>query len=383
MKLPILALSMAVFATAQTWPAATPASQGMDGAVLAQFDKDIAGDKYGNVDSLLIVRHGKTVLDRSYPHDYRAIYGAQAKVAGALNAHDFSGPFNYFNAWWHPYYQGGNLHTLQSVTKTVASAVIGVAVTRKEFPSLDTPVLQFFDMTKVKNVDDRKRRMTIRHLLTMTAGLDWNESLPYADPNNSASGMEASHDWIGYTINRPMALEPGEKFNYSSGVSALLAHIFFAATGQDMEEYAAKYLFAPLGIEHFYWKRIPFGLVDSEGGLYLERHDLAKIMVLYQQKGLWQGERLLDEAWVKASITPAITVSEAAGTKYGYKWWLYPYSKDDPRMVFGGSGFGGQLPLVFPDYDIVVVVTAWNVGSNKRLDTREVITRVLSAVKEK
>ncbi len=383
MKIAILALLTAALAPAQTWPSASPESQGMDSGVLAQLDRDIAGGKYGNVDSILILRHGKTVMDHNYSHDYHTVYGEQARVSGPLNAHDLTGPFNYFNPWWHPYYRGGDLHTLQSVTKTVVSAVIGVAITRREFPSIDTPVLQFFDAAGVKNIDDRKRRMTIRHLLTMTAGLDWNESLPYSDPNNAASMMEASADWVQFTIDRPMALEPGSKFNYSSGVSELLAHIFHAATGQDIEEYAAKYLFAPLGIEHFFWKRTPSGLVDSEGGLYLERHDLAKIPYLYQQDGVWQGRRVIDEAWVNASIAPSVTVSATTGVKYGFKWWLYPYAKGDSRMAFGGSGFGGQIPMAIPDYDIVFVVNAWNIAGGPHFGVAEAISRVMAAVKDK
>ena len=146
-------------------------------------------------------------------------------VAGPLNAHDETGPYNYYNAWWHPYYRRGDLHTLQSVTKTVASIVIGTAVTRGEFPSLDTPVLSFFDATKVANVDDRKRKMTIRHVLTMTAGFDWNEGLPYTDPNNTGTGLEGSADWVKYTIDRPMSEDPGTRWKYNSGASALLAYM--------------------------------------------------------------------------------------------------------------------------------------------------------------
>lgn len=352
----------------------------MSSEALARLDADIAAGKYGNVDSMLVIRHGKAVYDRAYPHDYATIYAAEARKPGALNAHDPSGPFNYFNSWWHPYYRRGDLHSLQSVTKTVTSVVIGVATTRNEFPSLDTPVLKFFDESKVANVDERKRRMTLRHLLTMTAGIAWNEYLPYNDPNNTGSVMEASPDWVAYVIDRPMSDEPGSRFNYNSGATELLAHIFRVATGQDIEEYAARHLFAPLGIRNFFWKRTPWGLADTEGGLYLERHDLAKIVALFHQKGAWQGQQIVSPEWVKASLAPSVTVSEKAGVKYGYKWWLYPYSKDDPRLAFGGSGFGGQIPLVLPDYDIVVVFTAWNIIGVKHLAHREVIDRVLAAV---
>jgi CubicO group peptidase (beta-lactamase class C family) len=365
---------------AKPWTQATPQSVGLDPAALARFDSDIASGKYGHVDSMLIIRHGKIAYDRTYAQDYARIYGANAKEASALNAHDPGGPYNYFNPWWHPYYRGGDLHSLQSVTKTIASATIGVAVTRHEFPSLDTPVLQFFDAAKVENVDERKRRMTIRHLLTMTAGLQWNEGLPYNDPKNSASVMEASPDWVRYTLDQPMAEEPGARFNYNSGASELLAHIFRVATGQDIEEYAARNLFAPLGINRFYWKRIPSGLADTEGGLYLERHDLARIMLLFHQNGLWDGKQIVSADWVKESIAPSVTVNAKSGVKYGLKWWLYPYGKDDPRLAFAGSGFGGQLPIVIPQYDIVVVFTAWNILGGPGLSHREAIDRVLAAV---
>ena len=365
----------------KTWPVSTPEKLGLNASVLAALDNDIAAGKYANTDSMLVIRHGQIAYDRSYAHDYEKLYGEQAHKTSGLNPHDFGGPYNYFNPFWHPYYRRGELHTLQSVTKTVTSVVIGVAVTRGEFPSIDTPVLQFFEAGKVANIDERKRRMTIRHLLTMTAGLDWNEGLPYSDPANTCTVMEASQDWVSYTMNRPMSDEPGKRFNYNSGATAILAHIFAKATGQDIEEYAAKNLFAPLGIEHYFWKRTPLGLADTEGGLYLDRHDLAKIAWLYLKNGVWDGKQIVSPAWVKESLTPAVTVSAAAGVKYGFKWWLYPYSKDDQRLVFGGGGFGGQRPLAFPAYDLVVVFTGWNILGEKGLSAAETISRITAAVK--
>src|SRR5215470_3236641 len=116
------------------WPVTTPQAVGLDAGALAQLDADIAGGKYGNVDSMLVIRHGKIAYDRTYPHDYDKIYAAKAHETNALNAHDPGGPYNYFNPWWHPYYRRGDLHTLQSVSKTVTSATIGIAVTRGDFP---------------------------------------------------------------------------------------------------------------------------------------------------------------------------------------------------------------------------------------------------------
>ena len=387
---PVLAASVAIAspARAQTawptkgWPTATPQAVGLDAKVLAGLDSEITSGRYGNVDRILVIRHGRVALDKSYQHDYDRIYADSVHVTGPLNAHDESGPYNYYNPWWHPYYRRGDLHSLQSVTKTITSAIIGVAVTRGDFPSLDTPVLSFFDASKVANVDDRKRRMTVRHLLTMTAGLDWNEALSYADPRNTATQLEESNDWVQFTIDRPMSEEPGTRWNYNSGASELLAYVFRKATKMDVEEYGARYLFAPLGIERWYWKRIPVGLADTEGGLYLEARDLAKIWYLFMRDGMWDGRRIVSPEWVKSSVAPAIAVSPAPNApKYGLKWWLAPDPRDSTRFIWAGSGFGGQIPLAFPNDDMVVVVNAWNIPPMRLgLGRNVVIARMIAAI---
>ncbi|MEO7965779.1 MAG: serine hydrolase [Gemmatimonadaceae bacterium] len=351
-------------APGKEWPRSTPAALGINGAVLDSLDAEIKSGQYGYVDRMLVIRHGKVAIDRRYPRSYDSVsaYVDSARTTNPLNAHDRTGPFNYFNSWWHPYYRRGDLHTLQSVTKTVASVVIGTAVMRGDFPSIDTPVLKFFDTTKVSNIDDRKRRMTIRNLMTMTGGFDWNENLPYIDPNNTASGLEASPDWVQFTINRPMMREPGTVFNYSSGESTLLAYVFSQATGMDIEEYAQRHLFAPLGIDRWYWKRTPAGSIDSEGGLYLEANDLARIWYLFTQDGMWNGTRVVSSDWIKLSTSPLVSVGTAAnGPKYGLKWWLWPDPITPGKFVWSGSGFGGQSPMAFPDLDLVVVFNAWNI----------------------
>lgn len=383
-QLPFVVLLLTAPLAAQgptPWPTATPAAVGLNVAVLDSLDAEIRAGQYGNVDRLLVIRHGKIAYDKSYTHDYATIYGDSAKSQNPLNAGHLTGPYNYYAPWWHPTYRGGTLHTLQSVTKTVTSVVIGAAILRGDFPAITTPVLQFFDTTQVKNIDDRKRRLQVRHLLTMTGGFDWNENLPYVDPNNTASGMEASGDWVSYTINRPMAREPGERFNYSSGESELLAHIFHRATGVDIEQYAAEHLFRPLGITEWYWKRTPTGLIDTEGGLYLEARDLARVWELWLRGGAWHGTRLVSEEWVRQSVTPAVTVGDANGPRYGLKWWLWRNPADPARLLWGGSGFGGQLPTAFPDQDMVLVINAWNIlPGMPRIPQRQIHERLVRAV---
>lgn len=367
------------------WPETTPRAVGLNAAVLDSIHGEIGEGRYGYVDRMLVIRRGQVAFDRSYRQDYQRVYGDSAKKVTPLSPHDLTGPYNYFNTWWHPTYRRGDLHTLQSVTKTITSILIGIAVTRGEFPGIDTPVLSFFHADSVANVDDRKRRLTIRHLLTMTGGFDWNENLPYFHPQNAAVNMEASYDWIGFTINRPMAREPGAAFNYSSGETELLAHIFRLATRTDIEEYAARHLFAPLGIERWFWKRTPAGLVDTEGGLYLEARDLAKVWHLFLRNGVWEGRQVVSPEWVRQSVTPAVATSAAPrAARYGFKWWLHQNPRDTTRLVWAGSGFGGQLPVAIPEDDLIVVFYGWNIlPGGQSLPLRRTLERILGAVTDR
>jgi CubicO group peptidase (beta-lactamase class C family) len=364
------------------WPKATPKELGLNADTLAALDAALASGAQGYIDGMLVIRHGKLAWQQVYKQDYAQIYKTYFNKAGGLNGSDPTGPYNYYNAWWHPWYQHSGLHTLQSVTKTVTSVIIGIAMTRKEFPDINTPVLQFYDTTQVKYIDNRKRRMTIRNLLTMTAGIEWNEFISYDDPKNDCSVMEANYDWVSYVINKPMSDEPGTKFNYNSGATELLADIFRKATGKDIEEYAVVHLFQPLGIERHYWKRSPKGLIDTEGGLYLSPADLARIFYLYLRNGQWNGKQLVDLEWVKQSVTPAITVG---GTlRYGYKWWLNTYGKDNTIRVWQGNGFGGQYPIIIPEYDMVVVFNGWNILEGQPgLGMRVAMRMLLNAVEKK
>jgi CubicO group peptidase (beta-lactamase class C family) len=357
------------------WAKATPASAGLDEAVLASFDADLAHGKYMLVDSFQVFRCGTEVFARKYAHDYGQIYGKEAKTKGPLNAR-LTGPYNYFDPDWHPYYHGTDLHSMQSVSKTVTSAILGIAITRGDFKAgLDAPVLKFFDVSKVKNVDDRKRRMTLKDVLTMTTGLNWNEEVPYDDPRSDSSLMEATDDWVQYVIDKPMAEEPGKIFNYSSGATELLAYIFQKETGQDIDEYGEKYLFAPLGIKH-HWKRTYLGVVDTEGGLFLNGEDLAKIGYLYLNDGLWDGKRIVSADWVKKSLTPYIVAEE--GFQYGFKWWLYPLNG---KFVWTALGFGGQRLLVFPEENLIAVFTGWEILKDPP-PTKDLIDRLLPVVKQ-
>jgi CubicO group peptidase (beta-lactamase class C family) len=364
------------------WPAVKPAAVGLDAAVLASLDADIAAGQYGLVDSLLIIRDGKRALARAYAHDYGKIYGQLAGNEGPLN-HDVNGPYNYFSTEYHPYYRHTSLHTMQSVSKTVTSITIGIAIGRNKFPAdLDAPILKYFDEYRIANMDERKKRVTLRNLLTMTAGFEWNEDLPYNDPKNSCDVMEANYDWVQYVINQSMAAEPGKVFTYSSGVTQLLSHIFKKATGKNVDDYAAKYLFQPLGIP-YHWKHTPTGLPDTEGGVYLSPASLAKIGFLFLKNGKWQGQQIVPADWVKASLTSAITVQdEGHRWGYGFQWWLQPWGKSPEKSAWAARGLGGQELRVVPEYNLIVVFTGWDLLPPAREPRHDQLERVIAAIKD-
>jgi len=362
---------------AKNWAQSTPASVGLDEKVLDAFGAEIENGKRGLVDSLTVFRCGRQVYSKKYSHDYGRIYAKKAKEKGPLNAR-LTGRYNYFDPSWHPFYNGTDLHSMQSVSKSVTSVIIGIAMTRGDFKaSVDTPVFKYFDVSRVKNVDDRKRRMTLKDVLTMTVGLEWTENdVPYDDPRSDSSIMEGTNDWVQYVIDKPMVAEPGKVFNYSSGATELLAYIFQVETGQDIETYGEKYLFAPLEMDH-HWKRTYLGVVDTEGGLYLRDADLAKIGYLYLNDGVWRGQRIVSHSWVKESLTPYIDAGE--GYQYGYQWWLYP-RPDKQGYIWTCLGFGGQQLLVFPQEKLLVVVTGWEILKDD-MGEKPVVDYMLAAVK--
>ena len=364
------------------WPKGTPASVGLDEKTLKDLDADIASGKYAMTDSFRVFRCGTEVFAGQYHHDYGQIYAKEAKTRGPLNAR-LAGRYNYFDTEWHPYYHGTDLHTLQSVSKTVTSVVLGVAITRDDFKaSLETPVLKYFDVAKVEHVDDYKRHMTVENLLTMTSGMN-SEELFYPEnsdmPENDFVHMEASDDWVQYAIDEPIVEEPGRNFTYSSADTELLAYVFQKETGEDIDTYAQKYLFTPLGIKH-YWKRDYAGNVDTEGGLYLNDEDLAKLGLLYLNNGLWEGKQIVSENWVKQSVAPHVPMPytvEGGRLYYGFSWWLIPLNG---KYAWMATGIGGQELMVFPRQSLIVVFTGWDV-LNGGTDVNLLLPRLLPAVK--
>ena len=355
----------------KTWPESTPEAQGLDRAALEAFDRELAAGRQGYVDSMLVVRHGQVVFEREYQRDYDRLFVGKGKP----------GLYNYYDPEWHPYWKRGRLHTMQSISKSVTSALIGIALQRGELPSVGVKVMPYFKAFRT-SPDARREALTLRDVLTMTTGIRWDESsTTYTDAVNNCAAMEATEDWIQYVLDQPMADAPGRTFVYNSGATQLLSYLIEQVTGKEADDYANEHLFGPLGIGYA-WKRTPKDLADTEGGLYLRPRDLAKIGLLYMKDGAWDGKRILPEGWVRDSTT--WHTSTGRGERgYGYKWWVLRRKDRDGYEAYAGLGYGGQRLIVVPALDLIAVFTGWNIYDKPELDPVLALDRVLSAVKDR
>ncbi|MCI0436143.1 MAG: beta-lactamase family protein [Gemmatimonadetes bacterium] len=343
------------------WATSTPALQGLANEPIAQLIERTRGGEFGHIDRLVIVRNGYLVTNERFPQDYRAISrgrrGALGCGEGACRDSGEVHQFNYLHPDFHPWHAGRDVHTLQSVTKSVTSALIGIAVTRGEITGTQAPLLSFFDDYDLSRVDARLRRATLDDLLTMRTGIEWHEQDRPLDETNTTWQLENSRDWVRFTLDQPMDAEPGEKWVYNSGGSHLMSAVLRRATGLTADRYAELHLFGPLGIRDYHWKLTPTGLPDTEGGLYLEAEQLARIGYLFLRGGEWDGRRIISADWVSASTDRRVDRVNAQGWGYGYQWWRLDRGS---TVIWAGLGFGGQFLLVLPQHDIVGVVNSWN-----------------------
>jgi CubicO group peptidase (beta-lactamase class C family) len=237
-----------------------------------------------------------------------------------------------------------------------------VALARRDIATIDQPIARFIPAHAPAFRDSLRNRITIRHLLTMTSGIDWPEGGGYGSNDDITQRMENSADWVSMVLAQPMEAAPGTTYHYNDGAAALLAEVFRGATGVDLQAYAQQHLFAPLGITRFHWKRSSGGLTDSEGGLYLEPADLAKVGQLMLDQGLWNGTRMVSAEWVAEAVRgqqPLAPGQAPPRVNYGLMWWTVgPGVLQDPGAFFGW-GYGGQYVFVFPKTRTVAVLNQW------------------------
>jgi len=310
------------------WHITTPEEQGIDSELLARACDLITENKL-HIHSMLVVRHGYLVAD----------------------------------AYFYPY-TPNTLHDLASCTKSFTSTLIGIAIDRGNIKSVKQPVLELLQGRDVANVDARKEAMTLEHLLTMSTGM-----VCYNEPGEiTLMEMCQSQDWTRFTLDLPMIEPPGTRFEYCSPASYLLSVIIQEATGMTTLDFARRYLFEPLGITDVIWPVSPQGINHGWGDLHLTPHDMAKLGYLYLNNGQWDGKQVLSTEWIKAATRKHTTPPQSYG--YGYQWWLVSLE------IYSAQGRGGQLIIVVPDLDIVVVFTG-GLNDEEDLKREEIIQSFL------
>lgn len=296
------------------WRRSSPEAQGIDSRVLAEAFDYIRQQKIP-IHSLTIVRNGYIVLD----------------------------------AYFWPF-QDSLLHDVASVTKSVTSTLVGLAIERHELSSVTQPVLAIFGQRPIANLDLRKRRMTIEDLLTMRSGLDCHVE----HGETTLSQMMSSPDWIQFMLDLPMVAEPGSQFEYCSGGMHLLSGIVTRSTGASALDFARRELFGPLGIADVAWPADRQGISHGWGDLHLQPRDMAKIGYLWLHSGRWENRQLVPADWMRAAVQMHSHPGWNPGQEYGYGIWVYP---DRTPPEFEGLGRGGQRISVLPARNLVVVFT--------------------------
>jgi CubicO group peptidase (beta-lactamase class C family) len=236
---------------------------------------------------------------------------------------------------------------VKSVSKSIVSALIGIAIADGHLSGADETVAPYFENYLGPDGDSAKRRITIGHLLSMQSGLERTSGANYG-------AWVTSSNWVRYAITRPIVDEPGGRRMYSTGNSHLLSAVLTQATGRSTWAYARERLFEPMGIDLRRWMADPQGIYFGGNEMLLSPRDMARFGELYRNGGRFEGKEIVPEWWVRESLTPR-TAARHPGEGYGYSWFLSDVNGHD---MFYAWGYGGQFIFVVPDLELTVVSTA-------------------------
>ena len=302
------------------------------GALCGMADR-LAASSTANVHAVLVARGGKLVFER-YFRGSDEIYGRRV---GNVT------------------FDADTLNDMKSVSKSVASLALGIAIDRGLIRSVNEPIFSFFpELSDLRSPE--KERIQLLHALTMSMGLEWVEATPSNEDNNDEARMHRAPDPCRYVLGLAATAPAGQEFFYNTGALTLVSAIIRKATGRPLDEFARATLFEPMGITSVEWIRVK-GDTDAGGGLRLRPRDMAKIGQLVLAGGRWNGRQVVSKAWIDASMTPRM---DATGLYfYGYLWWLGRSLLNGREVHWAGAlGRGGQSIRIVPELDLVVVVTA-------------------------
>jgi CubicO group peptidase (beta-lactamase class C family) len=317
------------------WRWSTPQEQGVDPVGLARAAHE-ARHNLPTLYSLLVIRNGYIVFEEHYRG-----------------------------------HAPTDLYSVRSVTKSVTSALVGIACEARYLTGLDQTVAELLPEYIGTDHDSRKRNITIKDLLTMQAGLRWEKADEWR--------FYEHDDWVAFTLQRSMAAGPGTQFVYNTGLSQVLSAIVTKTTSMTMAEFAQDQLFRPLGIQTSQWETDPQGLSIGGFGLSVTVEDLAKLGYLYLHHGQWGDQQIVPTAYVQASTTAWSAGGFPEDNKYGYQWWV---TQEAGYPAFFAAGYGGQYLYVVPDLDTIVVTTAqYDLPPQETLDRYLITEFVLPSVK--
>jgi CubicO group peptidase (beta-lactamase class C family) len=299
---------------------------------------------------VLVARGGKLVFERYFRGSDEVPHRFLGRLFGRLFGDNYSRRVEDLS------FDAETWHDMKSVSKSVASLAVGIAIDRGLIRSVDEPIFSFFpELSDLRSPE--KDRIRLSHALTMSMGLTWVEATPATgDDNNDEARMHRAPDPCRYVLGLATTAPPGQEFFYNTGALALVSAIVRKATGRPLDEYVRTVLFEPLGIPNVEWIRVR-GDTDAGGGLRLRPRDMAKIGQLVIAGGRWNDRQIVSKAWIDASTLPKIKATD--GMLYGYLWWLGRSPRNGREVHWAAAlGRGGQSIRIVPELDLVVVVTA-------------------------
>jgi CubicO group peptidase (beta-lactamase class C family) len=329
-------------------------SVGIDTNQIVQLTKLILADSFPNIHSLLIAKDNKLVYE-NYFDGKDENWGSNLGYA----KHDIN-----------------TLHDIRSISKSIVAACIDIAIQQQKIKSIDDPIFHYLpEYSKYKTAQNEN--ITVKHLLTMSSGIKWNEDVPHGTSANNETQMERSINPVEYVLSQPMDTIPGKVWNYNSGGIQVLAEILRNVYGENIDMVAKKYLFAPLGITAYEWtyssniaiwfhlnklfsKRRTFPAAAS--GLRLTSRDLLKFGLLYLNNGKWNDKQILSESWVNETLQTKILRDTATSTNgYSYLFWTQTDTVNKKSFqLITAKGNGGQRIFINKESNFIVVITAGN-----------------------
>jgi CubicO group peptidase (beta-lactamase class C family) len=235
---------------------------------------------------------------------------------------------------------------IKSASKSVISALVGIAIARGDIDSTNQPISQLL-RAETRGLDSVKRAITVSHLLSMRAGLQSTSFDQYGS-------WVTSRNWVANALRRPMVAQPGGDMIYSTGSTHLLSAILTRASGTSTLAFAQRHLFRPIGVELRPWQADPQGIYFGGNDMYLTPREMLKFGALYLDGGVHQGRQIVPKAWIDSSWTER-TSSPWNGHRYGYGWWTRTAQLHTVRFAWG---YGGQFIFVVPELQLVVVATS-------------------------